>query len=104
MNILTILATIMSILLPIFYSCHVFRMFRKKSSEGQSLVALSYEALASAVILVYGIAKTEQVLIFSNIAWLIVLPTAIYLALKYRRKNGTHNNTSFTPRKTRSGL
>jgi uncharacterized protein with PQ loop repeat len=78
------LILIISILMPISNTGHIFRMIKEKSSRGQSLSTIVFLGSCSAVWLAYSFRLDNIPLIVGNFLWIIVYIFYFITIIRYR--------------------
>lgn len=77
-------ALIFGIAMPSAISFHLVRMYREKSSKGQSVWAPAVMNFGSFIWLTYGIEIGDLILQLTNITWIVFQSTLIGFILYYR--------------------
>jgi uncharacterized protein with PQ loop repeat len=81
MSIIAFLTLVVAVAMPLSTSLHMFRMYKKKSSLGQSIGYPFVLLLGSTIWLLYGIEIQDTMLILTNVLWITM--NIIYVGFIY---------------------
>lgn len=80
-------ALITGVVMPLAITFHLVRMYREKSSKGQSATSPTIMTLGAIVWVLYGIEQEDLVVFVTNIFWTVLQAIYIGFILYYRKKN-----------------
>ena len=81
----TIIGALAATLTSLSFIPQIARALRTKSVKDVSLITLNQFALGVALWIVYGVHRSDPIIICANVISLITLVILIYLYFKYRR-------------------